>query len=306
MPISPIERLVSDFLEYVEVEKGRSQKTLRNYDFYLKRFIAQAHVSRPEHITLETVRKFRVWLHRSVQGRAEAAPRVSTQNYHLIALRAFLKYLAKRDIRTLAAEKIELAKHPDREVSFLEEDELKRLLEAPKGQALAALRDRAILELLFSTGLRVSEIARLRMSDVRADRDEFSVTGKGGKRRIVFVSGEARKALKAYADKRSDASDFLFVGHDKAKRARADAPITPRSVERLVEKYAVLAGITKHVSPHTLRHTFATDLLRGGADIRSVQAMLGHASITTTQVYTHVTNRHLQEIHKKHHARGKS
>lgn len=303
MAISPLERLVSDFLEYVEVEKGRSQKTLRNYDFYLKRFLGQSGVSKPEHITLDCVRKFRVWLHRSVAGRAEAAPKVSTQNYHLIALRSFLKYLAKRDIRTLAAEKIELAKHPDREVSFLEEDELERLLKAPKGGALGALRDRAILELLFSTGLRVSEIARLRVSDVRADRDEFSVTGKGGKRRIVFVSKEAREALKTYMEKRQDASDYLFVGHDKAKRARADAPITPRSIERLVEKYAVQAGITKHVSPHTMRHTFATDLLRGGADIRSVQAMLGHASITTTQVYTHVTNRHLQEIHKKHHGK---
>lgn len=300
-----IEKYLADFLEYLEIEKGRSQKTLRNYDFYLKRFFAWAKYPAPDKITLDIVRKFRVWLNRAIQGREDITPQTSTQNYHLIALRAFLKFLAKRDIKTLAAEKIELAKQPDREIEFLEEEELVRLLDAPKGESLVALRDRAILETLFSTGLRVSELARLEIEQVNLKREEFSVTGKGSKRRIVFLSDRAREALKKYLEKRVDASPFILVGHDRAKSSREDLALSPRSVERIVEKYARRAGITKKVSPHTMRHTFATDLLRGGADIRSVQAMLGHASITTTQVYTHVTNKHLREIHEKHHDKGR-
>ncbi len=297
------EKLLTDFLEYLEIEKGRSQRTLRNYDFYLRRFFDWAKWPAPSGITLDKVRKFRVWLNREIAGRNGEAPKATTQNYHLIALRSFLKFLAKRDIKTLAAEKIELAKHPDRQVEFLEEEELLRLLDAPKkGKGLVSLRDSAILEMLFSTGLRVSELARLEIDSINLKRDEFTVTGKGGKRRIVFLSDRARDAIKAYLNKRQDTSPFLFVSHDRAKTGRdVEQGLTPRSIQRTVDKYARKAGITKKVSPHTMRHTFATDLLRGGADIRSVQAMLGHASITTTQIYTHVTNKHLREIHKKHH-----
>ncbi|PIR47420.1 hypothetical protein COV06_03095 [Candidatus Uhrbacteria bacterium CG10_big_fil_rev_8_21_14_0_10_50_16] len=303
MATSKTEILLLDFFEHLEIEKGRSARTLRNYDFYLRRFFTWAHWPAPGDITLEKVRKFRVWLNREIHGRDQEAPKATTQNYHLIALRSFLKYLAKRDIKSLAAEKIELAKHPDRQVEFLEEDELIRLLDIPKrGKGLVSLRDSAILETLFSTGLRVSELARLEIDHVNLKRDEFTVTGKGGKRRIVFLSERARDAIKVYLSRRADTAPFLFVSHDRAKAGRdVDQGLTPRSIQRTVDGYARKAGITKHVSPHTMRHTFATDLLRGGADIRSVQAMLGHASITTTQIYTHITNNHLRDIHKKHH-----
>ena len=303
MGITKTEKLLTDFLEYLEVEKGRSPRTLRNYDFYLRRFFVWAKWPSPAEITSDRVHKFRVWLNREIHGRNDEAPKVTTQNYHLIALRSFLKYLSRRDVKSLSAEKIELAKHPARQVDFLEEDELLRLLEAPKGSSLVALRDRAVLETLFSTGLRVSELARLEIEDINIKRDEFTVTGKGGKRRIVFLSDRARGAIKAYLDKRIDTSPFLFVSHDRAKTTRHDEGLTPRSIQRIVDGHARHAGITKRVTPHTMRHTFATDLLRGGADIRSVQAMLGHASITTTQIYTHVTNRHLREVHKRHHGK---
>ncbi len=298
-----IENLLTDFLEHLEIEKGRSQRTLRNYDFYLRRFFTWAKFPLPSEITLDKVRRFRLWLNRNVVGRDGEPLKVTTQNYHLIAIRSFLKYLAKRDVKTLAAEKIELAKHPDRQVEFLEEEELIRLLDAPRkgGDNLVSLRDSAVLETLFSTGLRVSELANLEIDNVNLKRDEFTVTGKGGKRRIVFLSERARDAIKAYLAKREDQSQHMFVSHDRAKGKRDDLNLTPRSVQRIVDKYTRKAGITKKVSPHTMRHTFATDLLRGGADIRSVQAMLGHASITTTQIYTHVTNKHLRDIHKKHH-----
>lgn len=303
MATTKTEKLLLDFLEYLEIEKGRSPRTLRNYDFYLRRFFDWAKWPAPGLITIDKVRKFRVWLNREIVGRDGEAPKATTQNYHLIALRSFLKFLAKRDIKTLAAEKIELAKHPDRQVEFLEEEELLRMLDAPKkGKGLVSLRDSAILEMLFSTGLRVSELARLEIDSINLKRDEFTVTGKGGKRRIVFLSERARDAVKAYLHKRADTSPFIFISHDRAKSGRdIEQGLTPRSIQRTVDKYARRAGITKKVSPHTMRHTFATDLLRGGADIRSVQAMLGHSSITTTQIYTHVTNKHLREIHKKHH-----
>ncbi|OGL71857.1 hypothetical protein A3C17_01965 [Candidatus Uhrbacteria bacterium RIFCSPHIGHO2_02_FULL_53_13] len=298
-----IEKQLTDFLEYLELEKGRSQRTLQNYDFYLRRFLSWARFPSPKDITLPLVRSFRQHINRSIEGRNADGPKVTTQNYHLIALRSFLKFLTKRDFKTLAPEKIELAKQPDRHVEFLEEEELLRLLDAPKGQDVVALRDRAILELLFSTGLRVSEAAKLDIDQINLKRDEFTVTGKGSKRRIVFLSDRAREALSTYLKKRKDTAPFLFVSHDRAKDARDSTSLTPRSIQRIVDKYARRAGITKKVSPHTMRHTFATDLLRGGAGIRSVQAMLGHSSITTTQVYTHVTDKHLRQVHKRHHDR---
>jgi len=306
-----LETLVTDFLEYLEIEKGRSKKTVRNYDFYLRRFLGWSSVTTPTKITAPVVKQYRLWLNRGVVGRENATIKKSTQNYHLIALRSFLKYLAKQDIDSLAPEKIELAKQSMRSVEFLEEDELVRLLDAPfrgkkeKGMGLVQLRDKAILEMLFSTGLRVSELANLNIDQVNMKRDEFTVRGKGDKVRVVFVSEEARMWLKKYLDKRTDTYPYIFISNDKAMKGRKMiGPLTPRSIERIVARYAKEAGITKRITPHVLRHTYATTLLRNGADIRSVQAMLGHSSITTTQVYTHITDKALREVHKKFHKKG--
>lgn len=308
-------RYAKDFLDYLEIEKGRSLRTVRNYSFYLLRFFEWLGKRQPKaaDITIGKIKQFRLWLNRQTDHRGKTLKK-STQNYHLIAIRSFLKYLAKQDIKTLAAEKIELAKTPEREVDFLEGDDLQRLLAAPFSAAvreIIRLRDKSILELFFSTGLRVSELTGLTREQVNLKKDEFTVQGKGGKTRLVFLSPEAKTALKDYLAKRQDVDPALFVGHDRAKSKRqkkdnkAVHTLTPRSVERIIKHYAKAAGITKKVTPHTLRHSFATDLLQNGADIRSVQAMLGHASITTTQIYTHVTNRQLKEIHKNFHNKNK-
>jgi site-specific recombinase XerD len=302
-----IDKLITDFLEYLEVERGRSARTIRNYDFYLRRFAAWAKHPPPAAIDNEMIRRFRLWLNREVPGRLSDNLKKNTQNYHLIALRTFLKYLSRRDIKSLASDKIELSKAQSRIVSFLEEDELERILKIPlmTGEDLIALRDKAILEILFSTGLRVSELANLKIDQVNLKRDEFTVRGKGDKPRVVFLSESAKEWLKKYLDRRYDSSPFMFVCHDRAKAGRDDSgPLTPRSVERLIQHCAKAAGITKRITPHTMRHTFATDLLMNGADIRSVQSLLGHASITTTQVYTHITNQQLKEVHKKFHGKG--
>lgn len=294
------------FLEYLEIEKGRSALTVRNYDFYLRRFIEWAKDPKPGDVTNEMLRQYRLYLNRLSHARGESLKK-TTQNYHLIALRSFLKYLARHDVETIAPEKIELAKQGGREPSFLDAVDLERLLEAPlKDDAPEVLkaRDRAILELFFSTGMRVSELAGLKKDQINLERDEFSVRGKGDKVRVVFLSHQARFWLKEYLKQRKDECDYLFVRHDRAKKADGETgPLTPRSVERLVHHYSAVAGIPKHVTPHTLRHSFATDLLMNGADLRSVQAMLGHASITTTQIYTHVTNRQLKEVHQAFHAK---
>ncbi|MFA6304185.1 MAG: site-specific tyrosine recombinase/integron integrase [Patescibacteria group bacterium] len=305
-----INDLLTQFLEYLEIEKNRSQLTVRNYDFYLKRFLEFAKVENPQAIDLEKVRQFRLYLNRLVvKGKTL---KKSTQNYHIIALRSFLKFLARRDIKTLAPEKLELAKIGERSVDFLDGGDLERILEMPlKGTApqIIKLRDKAILELLFSTGLRVSELANLKISSINLKRDEFTVRGKGDKPRVVFISNQARHALKEYLEARHDLESWMFIGHDRAANQRTkdkekkDHPLTSRSVQRLVEKYSTAAGLTKHVTPHTLRHSYATDLLMNGADIRSVQAMLGHASITTTQIYTHITNKQLREVHQAFHGK---
>lgn len=305
MKITP---LITEFLDHLEIEKNRSPRTRENYDFYLKRFAAFAKDPAPTAITGDLVRAYRLYLNRLADERGEPLKK-NTQNYHLIALRAFLKYLAKRDIKSLAAEKVELGKMPERQVAFLSGDDLERLLNAPltapSADALVARRDRAILELLFSTGLRVSELCGLKRESINLKRDEFTVRGKGSKLRVVFLSETARDTMKQYLEKRADLSPYLFARHDRAiARGSVDTPLTPRSVQRLVSHYARAAGITVAVTPHTLRHSYATDLLRSGADIRSVQSMLGHSSITTTQIYTHITNQHLREIHKQFH--GKS
>ena len=304
MALTTFNACLKQFLEYLEIERGRSQRTVRNYDFYLSRFGTWAGNPDPRKIDLEMIREYRLYLNRDIMGRDEPSLKKSTQNYHLIAMRAFLKYLAKHDIKAMSADKIELAKTGTRQVEFLEEDELARLIAATeKESGLIAMRDRAIMELLFASGMRVSEMASLKIEIVNVKRDEFTVKGKGSKHRVVFLSDSARKAIKTYLDARKDTSPYLFVSHDRAKAGRGSLPISARSIERIIERCARAAGITKKVTPHTLRHTFATDLLRNGADIRSVQSMLGHESITTTQVYTHVTDRQLKETHKKFHGR---
>ena len=299
-----IKRAINDFLEHLEIEKNRAQKTLENYRRYLLHFSAFAGIKTPSEITAELVRQYRVRLNRT-QDCAGNTLKKNTQAYYLIALRSFLKYLAKQNINSLAAEKIELGKIPERKLEFLDTDELKRLLNAPQGGDISAWRDRAILETLFSTGLRVSELCSLNRDNVNIERGEFAVRGKGSKLRVVFLSDSAKDALKKYLAERSDIHEALFVGHHGNLNKKESARLTPRSVQRLIKKYAVMAGVIKKVSPHQLRHSFATDLLQNGADIRSVQAMLGHANITTTQIYTHYTDKHLKEIHKKYHSNNK-
>ena len=306
------------FLEYTEIEKGRSLLTVANYDRYLSRFLLFAKVKKPEAITHELVREYRLWLNRlpaqagqlaseAKRGIASTTLKKRTQNYYLIALRAFLKYLAREGVSTLPSEKIELAKTPEHELDLISPQDLKRLLSAPTGTTLPALRDRAILELFFSTGLRVSELCDL-PRDLDLGRDEFSVRGKGEKVRVVFLSDSAKRALKGYLDKRTDVDDALFIhigrgGQKSLAKQGGSLRLTPRSVERLVKHYAIKSGISKKVTPHVLRHSFATDLLENGADLRSVQALLGHANITTTQIYTHVTDTRLKEIYKKYHSK---
>ncbi len=268
---------------------------MENYGRYLSKFLEFSKIKGPEEITDETVRKFRLRLNRQELKR-------KTQNYYLIALRVFLKYLARRGIKSLAPERIELAKVPQRELDLITEEELGRLLNAPQGNGLKSLRDKAILELLFSTGLRVSELCSLnRDRIVEAKTGEFSVRGKGDKIRVVFLSESAKKSLKNYLEKRTDTNEPLFI--HVGNRVSDTSRLTPRSVERIVKYYAIKAGISKKVTPHVIRHCFATDLLSAGADLRSVQSLLGHSNITTTQIYTHITDKQLRDVHKAFHSR---
>lgn len=302
-----MDKLIRQFLEYLEVEKGRSIKTVENYDYYLNRFCNWGKVNNPAQITSDLIRNYRLWLNRQTDNYGRGLKK-STQNYHLIAIRSFLKYLSKQDVNSLAPEKIELAKMPERQIDFLEGSDLERLLEAPlktEEKKIIQLRDKAILEMLFSTGLRVSELAKLKIDNVNLEKEEFTVRGKGDKLRVVFLSNQTKHWLKQYLTARRDLSPYLFVRHDKAKGKEEPKNLTPRSVQRLIKKYSRDAGITKHVTPHTMRHSFATDLLTNGADIRSVQTMLGHSSITTTQIYTHITNNQLREVYKTFHQRKK-
>lgn len=301
-----LDKLLIEFLEYLEIERNRSQKTVENYHHYLKRFFAWAKISQPQEITPELVRSYRIYLNRKIDDKGKGLKKI-TQNYHAIAIRSFLKYLAKRDIKSLAAEKIEIGKNPSHEIEFLDSSELDRLLEAASGQDIKSLRDRSILELLFSAGLRVSELTGINRDQINLARQEFSVKGKGDKIRIVFISNTAKESLEKYLNKRMDIDPALFVRFSKKKKTETEKNkrLTPRSIQRIVKYYAAKAGIVKDVHPHTLRHSFATDLLANGADIRSVQTMLGHSSITTTQIYTHITDQQLKEIHKKFHGKKK-
>ncbi|MCX6716456.1 MAG: tyrosine-type recombinase/integrase [Candidatus Taylorbacteria bacterium] len=307
--------LKRQFLEYVEIEKGRSLSTVRNYDHYLSVFLGHIKAKGPEDLTDNSIREFRLWLNRQNTGRARGGRvetmKKRTQNYYLIALRSFLKYMAKIGVKTLPADRIELAKVPERSLDLISIPELGKLINSPDTSSLKGLRDKAILELLFSTGLRVSELCSL-PRDINLSLDELSVRGKGEKVRVVFISEDAKNAVKAYLNKREDMDDALFVQDGKkrlasnSKNGRSDSlRLTARSIERIVKYYAIKEGIDKKVTPHVLRHSFATDLLRNGADLRSVQMLLGHANIGTTQIYTHITDSELHEVHKKFHGKGK-
>ena len=301
--MASLKQLKQQFLEYIEIEKGRSVNTVENYDRYLTRFLGFIKKDSPSDITDTSVREFRLWLNRQSSGNLTKNGETlskKTQNYYLIALRAFLKYLARQEVKTLPAERIELAKTNERSLDLITSYELNRLMQAPDGNDIKSLRDKAILELLFSTGLRVSELCSLsRDMDLRSD--EISIRGKGGKVRVVFLSDDSKRNVKKYLDARKDMEDGLFVKVGSEINSKKTGPLTRRSIERIVKHYAIKAGISKKVTPHVIRHCFATDLLSNGADLRSVQALLGHANIGTTQIYTHVTDKHLKDIHKRFH-----
>lgn len=295
--------LIVDFLEYLEVEQNRSQKTAENYHLYLMRLVEFAEDPLVEKIDDEMVRKWRLWLARFTDVNGQQLSKI-TQSYHLIALRSFLKFCAKRGVETLAPSSIDLPRVRRKQVNFLNDDELQRLFGQIPSGSLIGLRDRAIVALLYSSGLRVSELANLDRSHINLKRREFSVRGKGQKDRLVFIDAAAAQLIATYLQARTDNLPALFVrygGHEKLDQSGDFGRLTPRSIQRLIGHYARLAGITKHVSPHTLRHSFATDLLMNGADLRSVQTLLGHSNISTTQIYTHVTDPHLRDVHEKFH-----
>lgn len=302
--------LVTDFLDHVEIDKNQSQKTVINYQHYLGRFVDFTGPISPTAIDLRLVQKYRVHLNRLSDKHGQPLSK-KTQNYHIIALRAFLKYLSKNDIKSMSPEKIELAKIPERTVEFLTPEEVDSIMNAPDTSTIQGARDRAILEMLYATGLRVSELESLNRDQVDLKRREFMIRGKGRKPRIVFVTQRAVNALEAWFSKRTDNFKPVFINLRRSRKTRSSTGqelssgehrrLTTISIEYLVKRYARLAGVLKKVTPHTLRHSFATNLLTNGADIRSVQELLGHASITTTQIYTHLTNKRLREVHEKYH-----
>jgi len=305
-----LEGLVKQYLEYLEIEKNRSKKTVENYRRYLKRFLyflaknnnRQSNSLDAKNITQDIVRQYRLFLNRLENSNLLSGElKKNTQNYYVIALRGLLKYLAKIGVKSLTAEQVELAKISPHEIDIISYDDLERLLAAPEVNSLSGLRDKAILETLFSTGLRVSELCHLNRDDINLERGEFSVLGKGDKIRLVFLSTWAKEILKNYLAKRQDVEDALFVSFPKSKKAKSFTRLTPRSIQRLLRFYAAKAGISRKVTPHTLRHLFATDLLQNGADLRSVQLLLGHSNLNTTQIYTHLTNKELKEIHQAFH-----
>lgn len=310
MATDPV-KLLEEYLDYLEIEKNRSIKTRENYERYLKSFFAWADIKSVLDIDADMVKKFRIFLARSPKKsrnrNADETLGKKTQAYYIIALRNFLKYLLRRDIEVLSPDKIELPKISTRQIEIPREADLERLLKAPEIGTLRGLRDKAILETLFSTGLRLSELCAL-SRHVDLSRGEMSVRGKGGKLRVVFISDDAKTAIKNYLAKRGDAEEALFISYSGSSKTKKQVPlgrVTSRAVERLVSFYAKKAGIQDRVTPHMLRHLFATDLLSNGADLRSVQEMLGHASVMTTQVYTHLTNRGLKEVHRAFHGKRK-
>lgn len=305
--MTPLRHLMTEFLEHLEIEKQRSPHTIKNYHRYLERFLGWCEpqgLTKPEQLTATHLQKYRAWLARLEDEMGEfLSPQ--TQAYHGIALRSWLRFMAKRDIACVSAEKVELPKMVVPEVTFLEPDEYQLMLAQTQSSRLQDRRDRAILECLFSTGLRVSELCRLNRNKLNLERGEVTVRGKGRKERLVFLDERAVDAINDYLAARDDMDDAVFIRHRPTAQDTVDvaAPkrLTPRSIQRIVAKRAAAAGITKTITPHTLRHSFATDLLRNGADVRAVQDLLGHASITTTQRYTHVTNQRLREVHRSYH-----
>lgn len=299
-----ISELLLDYVEHLEVEGGRAARTAENYAQYLERFVEFTGDITVDKITSEVVRKYRLWLNRYKNNNDDELSTL-TQSYHLIALRGFLRYLSKRNISSLTPEKIELPKTSRKQVTFLHFDEIERLLEQIDIDSEAGMRDRAIIELLFSSGLRISELVNLNRDHINTKRREFMVRGKGQKDRPVFISETAASRVSNYLDARNDSLVPLFISYSRNSTPSTSGDfrrLTARSIERIINKYTKLAGITKHVSPHTMRHSFATDLLINGADLRSVQVMLGHSNISTTQIYTHVTDEHLREVHEKFHS----
>lgn len=300
-----ISALLKEYLDYLEIEKNRSPKTRANYERYLKKFFSFAGIKNENDISAESVKEFRLHLARAETTTGKNGSKEyekTTQSYYIIAIRNFLKYLIKNNYQVLSPDKIELPKIPPRQIEPLRYADLEKLLSSPKNTDVKSLRDKAILEILFSTGLRISELCSLnRYLDLK--RGELSVRGKGSKLRVVFLSDSSRKAIEAYLDKRSDAEEALFVSFTREKNPKVIGRIIPRTIQRIVDSYSRKAGIAQKVHPHLLRHGFATDLLINGADLRAVQELLGHANISTTQIYTHLTNKELKEIHKTFHAR---
>ena len=298
-----IQKQINNYLEYLLVDRQRSPKTVENYRRYLKEFIRFSKIKRIAEINEDIVHKFRV--HLSQKKIKEKNLSRTTQNYYAIAIRGFLKFLARRNFKTLSADKVELGKAEQRKVDFLDLKEIEELLKVCSGNSLQQLRDQAILKLLFSAGLRISELIALNRDSLNLEKQEFSVKGKGNKVRIVFISDSARDSLERYLRKRTDTDLALFIRLGKQKNKKNDLRLSVRSVQRIIKKCALRAGIIKKVTPHVLRHSFATNLLQNGADIRSVQALLGHSSINTTQIYTHVTDANLKKVHQKFHGHRK-
>ncbi len=303
--MNEVEKYIKEYLDYLEVEKNRSPKTIENYRRYLNFFVKISEIKTIKDVNSENIRQFRLNLARRAGEEGDFLKK-TTQSYYVIAIRNFLKYLIKNSIKTYTSpEQIELPKISQRQIEIIEYPELERFLNSPSGDSLRILRDKAILETLFSTGLRISELCSLsRYQDF--ERGEITVRGKGGKLRVVFFSDDAKQTIAKYLEKRSDAEEALFVSLSKSKNPKVIGRIIPRAIQRLVRYYAKKSGILGKVTPHQLRHQFATDLLMNGADIRSVQALLGHANIATTQIYTHVTNKELKEIHKSFHGKRRS
>jgi site-specific recombinase XerD len=304
--MSQLKKLKQEYLEYLEVEKNSSPKTIENYNRYLNLFIRQSKIGRPENITEKAVHKFRVFLSKKTDQNGDRISK-RTQNGYVIALRNFLRFLIKKEFNTLSPDKIELSKTEDCNIEFLSPEEILEMIKSANSNTFQGNRDRAIMELLFASGLRISELTSLNIEQINLEKREFSILGKGSKRRIVFITETAAKAIKKYLEKRSDIDPALFIREVKnPEREEKSLRLTPRSVQRIIKKYALKAGIVKNVTPHILRHSFATNLLQNGADIRSVQVLLGHSSINTTQLYTHVTNKSLKNIYEKYHGKNKN
>ncbi|MFO7807351.1 MAG: tyrosine-type recombinase/integrase [Candidatus Moraniibacteriota bacterium] len=298
-----IEKLKQEYLEYLEIEKNSSPKTIENYNRYLSLFIKQSGINSPGNITEKAIHKFRIFLSRKTDQNGDLISK-RTQNGYVIALRNFLRYMIKKDIETLTPDKIELSKTEDYNIEFLTPEEILEMIHSTNQETFRGKRDKSIMEMLFASGLRISELTSLNIDQINLKKREFSILGKGSKRRIVFITESTAQTIKKYLEKRNDIDPALFIREVKhPEREKKELRLTPRSVQRIIKKYALKAGIVKNVTPHVLRHSFATNLLQNGADIRSVQVLLGHSSINTTQIYTHVTNKSLKNVYEKYHGK---